>query len=209
MIEVERILDIEQYLYGIDTVLFDLDDTLYSEKDYVKSGYCAIAKLFPEIENMEKKLWTVFEKGGKAIDKVLQDEGLRDLNNKQTALHAYRLHTPKIHLYEGVSEMLMRIRASHKTGIITDGRPEGQLAKIKALGLEEMVDEIIITDTLGGIEYRKPCSKAFTIMQNRMRTPYERMVYVGDNISKDFIALQKLGMRSIWVINKNGLYFES
>ena len=45
MIEVERILDIEQYLYGIDTVLFDLDDTLYSEKDYVKSGYCAIAKL--------------------------------------------------------------------------------------------------------------------------------------------------------------------
>lgn len=36
------------YIDGLKAVIFDLDDTLYSEKDYVKSGYAAIAKVFSE-----------------------------------------------------------------------------------------------------------------------------------------------------------------
>ena len=33
MIEIDNILDIEKYIDGLDAVIFDLDDTLYSEKD--------------------------------------------------------------------------------------------------------------------------------------------------------------------------------
>lgn len=93
-----------------------------------------------------------------------------------------------------------------RLGIITDGRPEGQRAKIQALGLEQMVDHIIVTDELGGIEYRKPHPLAFQQMQEKLGVPYERMCYVGDNIKKDFIAPQKLGMRAIHLINRDGLY---
>ena len=89
-------------------------------------------------------------------------------------------------------------------GIITDGRPEGQYAKIRALGLN--VDELIITDELGGIEFRKPNEMAFRLMKMKMDVPYEKMVYIGDNIKKDFIAPKKLGMRSIWFKNPDGLY---
>ena len=91
-------------------------------------------------------------------------------------------------------------------GVITDGRPEGQRAKIKALGLEAMVDHIIVTDEFGGVEYRKPNPIAFEKMRERFGTEYSKMCYVGDNVNKDFVAPQQLGMRSIWFKNPDGLY---
>lgn len=44
MVIITNILEIEQHLDGITSVIFDLDDTLYSEKQYVRSGYKAVAK---------------------------------------------------------------------------------------------------------------------------------------------------------------------
>ena len=76
------------------------------------------------------------------------------------------------------------------------------------LGLEKLVDRIIITDELGGPKYRKSCEKAHVMMQEYMGVAYQEMCYVGDNIKKDFIAPEKLGMRSIWFRNTDGLYFE-
>ena len=91
-----------------------------------------------------------------------------------------------------------------KIGIITDGRPEGQRAKLDALEIE--TEYIIVTDELGGTEFRKPSTKAFCLMQKVLKIPFSRMVYVGDNPQKDFIAPKKLGMKSIWVRNGDGIY---
>ena len=56
MITITNILDVEKHLDAIDTVIFDLDDTLYSEKDYVRSGFNAVAEAFPEEEKSEVSL---------------------------------------------------------------------------------------------------------------------------------------------------------
>lgn len=204
MISVDNVLEIEKYIDDVDGVIFDLDDTLYSEKDYVKSGYKAIAEHFPEIIDADKKLWDAFLNGEKAIDTVFAAAGMED--KKLEALEVYREHIPTIVLYDGVADMLERIKMSEKKiGIITDGRPEGQRNKIAALDLK--VDEIIVTDELGGIEYRKPNPRAFELMKEKMQQEYKRMVYIGDNISKDFIAPEKLGMKAIYFKNKDGLYY--
>lgn len=71
-------------------------------------------------------------------------------------------------------------------GVITDGRPEGQRAKIKALDLEQNVDHII-TDELGGIECRKPNEEAFVLIKERVGVEYTEMCYVGDNIKKTLL----------------------
>ena len=119
----------------------------------------------------------------------------------------YRYQIPDIHLYAGVKELLRELKGQgFLLGIITDGRPEGQRAKIKALDLEGMVDHIIVTDELGGAEFRKPNPLAFETMKEKLDVEYSEMCYVGDNINKDFIAPQKLGMRSIWFKNPDGLY---
>lgn len=198
---VKDILDVEKYFSNIDAVIFDLDDTLYSEKQYIRSGYKKIAEYF-NIPDMEEEMWNCFENGGKAIDEVLKAHGL--ISKKEQALYIYRFQEPKISLYSGVGELLIRIKKKKKIGIITDGRPEGQRAKLKALNIN--VDKVIITDELGGTEYRKPNPKAFEIMQKELNIEFEKMVYVGDNIKKDFIAPQKLGMKYIWFKNPDGLY---
>ena len=92
MVEITNILEVEKYLENISAVIFDLDDTLYSEKDYVKSGFIAISDSFPKVENMYDKLWTAFENGEKAIDVVFKEAEI--LEDKDKALKIYRSHKP-------------------------------------------------------------------------------------------------------------------
>ena len=193
---------------AVSAVIFDLDDTLYSEKDYVRSGYREVAALLPEIKDAQEKLWKAFEEGRPAIDYVLQQAGLAA--RKEQCLRAYRMQNPQIGLYDGAKEMLATLKnRGIKIGIVTDGRPEGQRAKLRALGLYDLVDSILITDELGGTQFRKPNDIAFRIMQGRFCVPYGEMVYVGDNPQKDFQAPRALGMRWIYFRNDDGLYSRS
>lgn len=201
MIEIDDILDTENHIEDLDAVIFDLDDTLYSEKGYVRSGYRKIAEFCGKPE-MADQMWAEFECGGKAIDTVLETHGLGD--KKEEALRIYRFQMPDIQMYPEVAEMLVRIRKTKKVGIITDGRPEGQRAKLCALKIQ--VDEIIVTDELGGVAFRKPCDVAFRLMQEKLKVPFEKMAYIGDNQKKDFMAPEKLGMRCIFFKNPDGIY---
>ena len=208
IIQIDRILEVEKYLENVEAVIFDLDDTLYSETEYVRSGYEMIAREFPNIENMQEKLWQAFKQKKMAINEVLHNEGIFNDETLTKCLNIYRNHKPSIHLYEGVQELLTRLKAcGKKVGIITDGRPEGQRAKIESLGLKQIVDYILITDELGGIEFRKPNDKSFCIMSDVLGTSFENMVYIGDNPNKDFVAPEKLNMKSIWFRNKEGIYY--
>lgn len=199
-------------LSNISGIIFDLDDTLYSEKQYVKSGYRAIAKFLrkdmADVETTEEKLWNFFLQGKSAIDELLSETG--ESEKKQECLDIYRNHMPQLELYDGVRDLIEKFKAQGiKAGIITDGRVNGQKNKVAALGLNDLLDDIIITDELGGEQFRKPNDIAFRIMQCRWRLPFGEIVYVGDNITKDFQAPKQLGMRSIYFENEDGLYYHT
>ncbi len=188
----------------IQGVIFDLDDTLYSEKQYVRSGYKAIGTALGD-ERLADRLWELFNQGKAEIDTLLFELGRED--KKEECLSIYREHMPELSLYPGADAVLERMGSMGiKTGIITDGRVNGQKNKIKALGLTRRVSDIIITDELGGVSFRKPNDIAFRIMQRRWGIPFEQMVYVGDNPQKDFRAPGRLGMRSIYFRNPDSLY---
>ena len=188
----------------IKGVIFDLDDTLYSEKDYVRSGYKAVAQYLGN-EDYAEQLWRFFESGKQAIDELLKEIGMEE--EKEAVLSVYRNHKPNICLYPGVEDLFRQIREKgYKIGSITDGRSKGQRNKLSSLGLENLIDDYIITDEIGGIQFRKPCDIAFRIMQNKWRLPTEEIAYVGDNPRKDFQAPQQLGMWCFWYKNKDGLY---
>lgn len=206
MIVIDQLLECREYLHNMEAVIFDLDDTLYSEKMYVRSGYQAVAAAFAQVDKMSEKLWNAFENGIPAIDHVLTEEGLLCQENKAKALSVYRNHIPKIELYPGIRQLLESLSAEKKLGMITDGRPEGQWAKIEALQIGCYFDKIIVTDDLGGPEFRKPNEIAFRLMQQALDVPFDKMVYIGDNIRKDFIAPQSLGMQAIYFNNSDGLY---
>ncbi|MBE5916520.1 MAG: ATP-grasp domain-containing protein [Pseudobutyrivibrio ruminis] len=190
----------------IKGVIFDLDDTLYSEKEYVRSGYTQIEE-YLGIPSAADRLWQLFLEGKQAIDEYLSE--IQRTEEKDYCLKIYREQLPDIHLYEGVQELISNLKQSGiKVGIITDGRVEGQQNKIQKLGLSEMVEDIIITDSLGGIQFRKPNDISFRIMQNRWCIPFEQIMYVGDNVNKDFQAPKQLGMKWAWYKNPDGLYYD-
>lgn len=184
-------------------VIFDLDDTLYSEKEYVKSGFKVVSDHLGG--GYEEKLWYFFEAGKPAIDELLKELGREA--DKTEVLSIYRSHKPNIHPYPGVVEMIDKLKSRGiKLGIITDGRLEGQRNKLEALDLK--IDDVIITDELGGEQFRKPCDIAFRIISTRWRLNPADIVYIGDNSTKDFQAPQQLGMKSILFKNKNGLHYQ-
>lgn len=205
MIIIENILECEGYLDDVDAVIFDLDDTLYPEKGYVRSGYASVAKAFPNVTDMEDRLWKAFEERKPAIDLVFDEEGMGEAERRR-AVEIYRNHSPRIELYPEVSRLLSRLSATKRLGLITDGRPEGQRAKIDALNISGYFERIIVTDELGGAQFRKPNKTAFVMMQKELCVPFDRMVYIGDNPKKDFKAPEELGMKAIHFLNRDGLY---
>ena len=92
---------------SIKGVIFDLDDTFYSEKDYIRSGYLAVAKHFGNLIFADD-LWTYFEQGKPAIDMLLKDIGVEE--ERENVLNIYRSHIPQIEPYDGVIPLLKRLR---------------------------------------------------------------------------------------------------
>lgn len=209
---IDHILDVRKQIHGLQAVVFDLDDTLYSEKDYVASGYRQISRLFlGRQQQVYDQLWTAFTEKRPAIDVMLQAQGMDSDEMKEKCLRIYRYQKPEISLYDGVIELLTELRgAGIKVGLLTDGRVEGQWMKIEALGLQKVFDEIIVTDEQAGhgdvMRFRKPNTICFEIMQRRLGVPFDKMAYVGDNAQKDFYAPNALGMKCIYFQNKDGLY---
>jgi len=194
-------------IHRIKAVIFDLDDTLYSEKEYVKSGYRAVSTFLNVGEEAFDILWNAFENKRLAIDELLNKLGIYSDKLKEECLNVYRNHDPEIHLHDNFKEIMIELKNKGiKIGVITDGRPISQSKKIKALGIEKIIDELIVTDSLGGEKYRKPNEIAFKMMQSKFNIPFSNIIYIGDNIKKDFIAPEKLGMQYMFVNAKEGLY---
>ena len=193
-------IDYNEHEYGVSEESIQLSHIIFY-KSIIKD-----IKIVNDFSNKYGKLEeVVVESGLDLIDEVFEELGRE--NEKASVVEVYRSHKPDIHLYSGVVEMIADLKAEGiKVGIITDGRPEGQRNKLDALGLD--VDDVIITDELGGVQFRKPCDIAFRILVNRWRLNPADIVYVGDNPAKDFQAPQQLGMRSVYFVNQDGLYRE-
>ncbi len=207
----------------IDGVVFDLDDTLYSEYDYIKNGFHLAAQeltrlleeqagaLQDDIPQMSAQDWygymlDAYHGGQRPIDAAFTKSGLKEEEAKRRVLLAYRNQQPTLFLYPWARELLSWLTSEggiqkEHIGIITDGRPEGQRAKLSGLGLYDLAGEILVTDELGGPRFRKPCDIAFRIMQLRMNIPMERILYVGNNPAKDLKAPRVLGMKALFFDN--------
>lgn len=196
-----------------EAVLFDLDDTLYPEVDYVKSGFKVVANFLSEKINLkEKDIYNSFIHLFKVKKENVFNRFFDLINCKnEELLHIcikiYREHFPNISLANEVMNVLEYLKMKkYKLGIITDGRSEGQRNKIKALDLQKYFDYILITDELGGIKFRKPNKLSYIKILNELNVTPVKSVYIGDNPKKDFITAKKLGIYTIMVENNNSIY---
>ena len=93
--------------------------------------------------------------------------------------------------------MLQKARSEgKKIGIIADGTPEKQRKIFEESGLNELVDDFIITDELGGIQFRKPCDIAFRVIQTRWKMSMSQISYASNEDKRGLQTARQLGMKA-------------
>ena len=192
----------------IKLVIFDLDDTLYNEIDFVYSGFMEVAVFLSKKYEINKD--TIYndmvdilnsQGRGKIFDHICEKYHLEE--NIGDLVKIYRYNKPKISFYDDAYEVLERFKSKYKLGLITDGYKGTQWNKIKALDIEKYMDKIIVTDDYGK-EYWKPSIKPFQMMLEYFNIKPEEAVYIGDNPNKDFLPCKELGINSIRIIRPIG-----
>jgi len=198
----------------IMTVVFDLDDTLYDEVDYCKSGFAAVAEhltgrpKMPSSDRIFAALWSQFRVGNhtKTFNGALDELELPyDENLIQELVNVYRNHVPEIKLPEDSLEVLEKLQARYTLALLTDGYLPGQQLKVESLGIEEYFKSIVYTEQLGR-ECWKPSPAGFKKLIETLDEHPENMVYVADNGKKDFIAPNNLGFMTIQLIRPARLH---
>lgn len=178
-------------------LVFDLDDTLYKEIDYVRSGIAAVLseldRLGFSVEN--KRVLSEQElRSGRAIDLVISKLNVPPAM-QEALIWVYRLHHPQIGLDDTAKEIMHWAEAfCGGVAIITDGRSFSQRQKLHALGLGHL--PAFISAEVGAT---KPDQSAFLAVQNQW--PNKFYVYVADNPAKDFIAPRNLGWPSFGILD--------
>lgn len=193
----------------IKAIIFDLDDTLYNEREFVFGAFKEVSDYLGDKYKLNKK--TVYEDiieifneygRGKIFDSICEKYSIDENVNELVTI--YRESKPSINLYSDAEEILTWLKGNnYKIGLITDGMSKVQWNKINTLKLKRRVDNIVVSDDLGK-DYWKPHEKPYRECIKYLDVKENECIYVGDNPNKDFIGARKLNMGSIRIIREAG-----
>ena len=206
---------------AIAAVIFDLDDTLYPEWQYVLGGYRAVCRHLGERSaqagRFEQFLWGRFcrglsagaptglpaaerqrERPGQGAFDALNDRFLIGLDSRQVAqlVGIYRGHAPDIRPFGSIPQTLGLLHSRYRLGLLSDGYMPAQRLKLEALGLARFFDAVVFTEEMGR-EAWKPSPAGFNRIGEMLDAPHEACAYIADNPAKDFIAPNALGWLTV------------
>jgi len=209
----------------ISAVVFDMDDTLYEEFEYCKSGFRAVAKAMTESADsagheprhsnrswasneLYNALWSQFVAGNRTttFNTALKQLGIAyDDELIANMVSTYRRHYPSISLPSDSKTALKALHSRYTLALLTDGYLPAQRLKVQALGIEKYFQCIVYTEELGR-EYWKPSPIGFEKILEALKLDGKDCVYVADNPAKDFIAANNLNFKTVQVIYPNRIH---
>lgn len=186
-------------------VLFDLDDTLFEQRQWLAGAWKAVAKAATQFgvdeATLERALVTIAADGsdkGKIIDRAVSAVAPAD-TPIEPLVRAFRAHRPdRLDCWPGARAALEAIRARVPIGLVTDGDVEIQRSKLGALGFDGLFDAVVFSDELGR-EKRKPHPAPFRTALNALAIDPAGAVYVGDRPDKDIAGAHAAGLRAVRV----------
>lgn len=196
---------------SIKAVVFDMDDTLFAEKEYVLSGFAAVDEYLREqraVGGFFAAACALFESDDKSLifNRTLTQLGeAAEEQLIQTLIECYRNHVPQICLSDDAARVLKQLQGRVKLGLISDGYTCAQRRKVEALALEGFFDSIVLTDEWGR-DCWKPSPFPYELTCGRLGVAPGECVYIADNPLKDFIAANRLGWTTVQVLRNGGIY---
>jgi putative hydrolase of the HAD superfamily len=195
-------------------IVFDMDDTLYLERDYVRSGFSHAGMLVQErfgVTGFSDAAWKLFLEGKRRniFDLAFESIGMPPSKSVVRELvDVYRNHTPAISLAEDAIHCLNSLTTKYDLALISDGPIASQTNKARALDLNRWIGLMILTDKWGTSFY-KPHPRAFLTVQKVLGADPSECLYVADNPLKDFAAPNALGWVTVRVRRHGGLHSDA
>jgi putative hydrolase of the HAD superfamily len=195
----------------IRCVVFDIDDTLFLERDYVESGLKKVGMWVRDnlgIVDFFDRAWNLFEMG---VRGTIFDDALESCRIKaspellSTLVKIYRVHEPDISLLPDARSCLEKLHGRVDLAVITDGPLQCQRAKARALRLERWMGQTVFTAELApGLG--KPHPGPFRMIEEETGRSGSECVYVADNPIKDFSGPKRLGWSTVRIRRSGGLH---
>ncbi len=189
----------------IKAVIFDLDDTLYDEKQFVQSGFREASRYIAlKYKKSEKKTYILLNKvlkingRGKVFDNVLSDLDIY-ANQKviKKLITKYRYCKRKLKFFPQAETVLSKLRRlDYRLGLITDGNSRVQRYKAELLSLNSYF-HVLLYSRYYGIRNEKPSVFIYRKCLRKLKVKARESIYVGDNPHKDFITAKKIGVRTV------------
>lgn len=187
----------------IKAVIFDLDNTLYDEKQFVRSGFKEVSNYMAKKygineERLYELLLNIFSKRGrkKVFDTALKKLNLYKKESLLEMVEVYRNHSPNIAVSKEVPEVLPKLRKKCRIGLITGGIKKVQESKVKALDIEDLFDVVTYAIEYGG----KNDIQAFLATLEKLRANPSESIYIDDNPLKGFVIAKKLGIHTVRIL---------
>ncbi|MDA4848645.1 HAD family hydrolase [Hoeflea poritis] len=187
-------------------LIFDLDDTLYDERSFVISGLRAVAnhgeaEFGWDAETSLQFMTGILDRKGRGsiFDDWLAAQGECTRGRVKECVKVYRHHRPALSLFPAARAVLDRYRTVFPLYLVTDGHKIVQKNKVDALGLWPDFRRVMITNRFGR-HNAKPSTHCFERIRKGERCDWSDMIYVGDNPSKDFVNLNRIGARTVRVL---------
>lgn len=197
----------EKYL----VVIFDLDDTLYDEREYLFSGYRNIGVYIQKSVGGNAVLYSRFlietflsEGRHKLFDKFLANFELKNVVKIENLLFLLRHNQILLNVRSCIQVFLRELLAKkRKVYILTNGNVEQQQNKIRQLNIQDILPQIEVM--YANMYTPKPspdCIKRILMIENVTR---DRVVLIGDS-DVDMMTAKNAGIDFIHVnkIENNG-----
>lgn len=172
--------------YEDHSFVFDLDDTIFYEKDYVISGFNSISRSLFKKKQVNQKFDSLINLYND-LDDPFKEFCKQNIGIKKNKLiKIMREHSPKIKTRPGFKNLIKLLKENgNEIGIITNGRTKTQRNKFHSLGLHNLVDLLIISSE---VKIEKPNIRIFDLYKNKSRS--EKFIFFGNNPRLDIIPLK-------------------
>ncbi|MUG45916.1 HAD family hydrolase [Paenibacillus woosongensis] len=103
-----------------------------------------------------------------------------------------------IRLFDGVEELILELKARNfVVGVITNGPPDHQMNKVKALNLTRLIPEELIYVS-GAVGFTKPDVRLFRHVTDQLGLAPEHCCYIGDSWRNDVVGALDAGWKVLW-----------
>ena len=189
----------------IKSIIFDLDNTLFDQVDYIKNLMSHIASRLSKTYNLDtdttSKLFFSYwiEKGpfyGHFFDDMVEKLSINknEVKNLIDISHTYKPNT--LPLYPEVDYTLKKLQKKYKLAMITDGNEQVQKNKVEALGIKKYFSKIFYATK----KNMKPSASGYLAILEQLNLKPDEALYVGDNPKVDFITPNKMNMPTLRVL---------